>query len=77
MIEVEYGIPIPPRATGRPRNRTYPVWEMDVGGSFLVKAESAALAFARAYSVVSQAKRLGRKFTMRTAPEGVRVWRTA
>lgn len=67
-VVIENNVPMP-----KVRTRTEWPWEkLKVGQSFLagIKATSMAPSAAR------QAKKLGRKFVVRTEGKGCRVWRT-
>jgi hypothetical protein len=75
MITIDKGIPVPPL---RMRHSKYPWAEMVVGDSFFIEAAAADLK-ARAANLsrgaTSAGKQLGRRFTVRKADGGVRVWR--
>lgn len=80
MYKIETGIPIPAKM-GRPPapKALYPFADLQPGQSFFVKKTSTKLAkkCSRTLSVLSSqyAKRLQRRFTIRTLENGVRVWR--
>lgn len=67
-FEVEKGIPAPET---RGKEAKYPWKEMEVGDSFLITEPPKYIR-----NMASQAGRVnGLKFSVRTLPEGVRVWR--
>jgi hypothetical protein len=70
MIKVEKNVPLAPDARGK---AMYPWHEMEVGDSFFVPGKTAVQMSSSARNV---SLRLGKKFSCRTTPEGVRVWRT-
>jgi hypothetical protein len=76
-MEIENGIPIPQPHSAARGGRVYPfLYTLEVGQSVLVETEGLnriSLNACRAYAK----RRYGRKFTLRTLPEGTRIWRTA
>lgn len=76
-LSIEKGIPIPdPGHWGRMNTREFisiPWAEMEVGDSVFAPTHLASGIKAGA---ATMAKKLGVKFTTRTVPFGVRVWRT-
>lgn len=79
MYKIQANIPIPPRkASGR--RKKYPFQQMEVGTSFLVPKKDTNGDLERLKSRMVSAssmasKAFGFKFTLRTLPEGVRIWR--
>ena len=72
MIEIETGIPIPPRSRGR--QDKYPWRTMAVGNSFIAKdAKSSSMSTL----IAAAQKRNGHKYTRRAVEGGVRIWRVA
>ena len=76
MYEIEHGVAIP--------DKRYPFSELKVGDSFFIpfedpssKAENMLVSSAVSSSASHKGKILGRKFTMRTLYDGVRVWRVS
>jgi hypothetical protein len=67
---VEKGIPVPPQKWERPK---YPWKELDIGDSFLVPLSEHSF-YKGAHT---GAKHAGIKITVRTTPNGWRVWRVA
>lgn len=67
---IEKNVPVP---TARSARAKYPFKEMDVGDSVLIPDESKAKAAVNAAFMVGT--RDGKKFTSRSTPEGVRIWR--
>ncbi len=57
----------------KPRNILYPWHSLEIGQSFVVPLAKRNAVTAGAWDF---GKRHGRKFTIRTTPEGVQVWRT-
>lgn len=80
-IQIDSGIPIPPRATGEGRTPKYPFRQMEVGDSFLVPYMDGRprghTARRMAAATKSAVKRTGWKFTARQLSDGLRVWRVA
>ncbi len=79
MIEVEQNIPIPEYRKGR--SVLYPVHLLEPGDSFLVTGVTAEQLGTRRSSLYNIFYRLrqdhpDRRFTTRTVPAGIRVWRT-
>ena len=73
-IKIEKNIPMPTRATYKPRTEKYPeLRQLEVGDSFAVPIKVPAL-YNHARRV---AKDTGRKFIVRPEGEGSRVWRKA
>lgn len=71
-LKIEKGVPLPPKASARPRNAIY--YRMEVGDSVLVPNR----VHDRVASTVSYvAKTTGFKFATRKVEGGIRVWRTA
>ena len=70
--EVEPNVEIP--AVGQGRKSKYPWSEMVVGDSFVVEHTTSSAMSAIA---IRAGERLGMKFSCRTMPEGIRVWRVA
>lgn len=68
-VEIDKGIPIPPRTFGRPA--VYPFATMEVGDSFLYRGGMTTGCTAASVN----GKRLGRKFVTRKTPDGIRIWR--
>lgn len=68
--------PMPTRAEGVTTGRfpRHPWRTLEVGESFIFPNPNIRYASAAACMA---AKRSGRKFTCKTTPEGVRIWRTA
>jgi len=85
MFEIEKNIPLPVRAL----ESEFPFAQLDVGDSFHVplnatgatleeiKKANSSRASAIAGIGARTAKLLGRKFSTRRTPEGVRFWRVA
>lgn len=78
-IQIEKGVPVPTLNAVR---RRYPFAQMEVGDSFLVRADGQKARRARygtvkkcAY-VFTERHGAGRVFTVRQVDDGVRVWRT-
>jgi hypothetical protein len=71
MYKVEKNIPVPPKSRGTGSYK-YPFAYMEVGDSFFVKnGNSKRISVScRGYAI-----RKGGKFSCRTLPGGVRVWR--
>lgn len=79
-IQIESGIPIPPRAGGTGRPSKYPFDQLKPGDSFLVPhhdGNPVVTVRRMAAAVKGAAKRTGWKFTTRRLSEGLRVWRVA
>lgn len=74
-VLVEKGIPIPEEKRGGKRYRVskYPWEQMEIGDSFFIPGCDTQQ-FSSRISVAQL--RTGYTFTARTAPEGVRIWRT-
>jgi hypothetical protein len=71
MFKIEKHIPVPESRRGRPA--LYPFAEMTPGESFLVAdAEERVASIRRAAN--SHTRRTGKKFVVRLADGGVRVW---
>jgi len=71
QLQIESGIPIPPRRRKGGAQRVYPFGSMKVGDSFFVAGsasspEAAAGLYARKHKM---------KFTARYVDGGVRIWR--
>lgn len=75
-IEIEKGIPIPSRKTGRkPGSSKYPFDSMEVWDSFCASTSRASLASAaRRWAKHNNPKA---KFTTKVDVHGTRIWRTA
>ena len=69
---IDKGVPLPPRRKGGPPDK-YPFPGMEVGDSFF----AANYEDPRVMSNLAwkRGKKLGRKFSVRTEGDGVRVWR--
>lgn len=72
-VPIDKGVTLPKRSNGGVGKGKYPWREMEVGDSFLFPPTVSAGSAAARYNLV--AKRLGRKFTIRTTSEGIRCWR--
>jgi len=73
--KIEKHVPIPNLI---PSNKKYPFDKMGVGDSFVGMDEYNEKRYKRFFSAASKyGKRNNKKFTIRTTPEGVRVWRVA
>lgn len=70
---IDHSVPIPPASQGA-LTRRWPFPELAVGDSFLMPGKSQAAAASLCHW---NGQRLGRKFTTRKTPQGVRIWRTA
>ena len=68
-INIDKDVPIPSK--GRTK---YPLGEMNVGDSFLVNKGAEKTSSLR-MTVSIYGKKHNKKFTTRTTPDGVRVWR--
>lgn len=68
-MKIDRDIPLPASR----QEHKYPFTRLEVGESFLAEGRSvsAITALARYYT-----KKLGFKYTCRSLPEGIRVWRT-
>ncbi len=82
MFEIEKGVPIPAaRPAGKGgRDSKYPFRELETGDSFVVPingdaAEARRLRVNLMTRCNKYGKSMGRRFTTRLVPEGVRVWR--
>ena len=75
---IEPGIPLPSRgrAPGSGRKPLYPFMLLEIGDSFYVACDKCKYKSVTA-NAHNTAKRLGRKFTVRTVAGGVRIWRIA
>ncbi len=65
---IEKNIPIPPKKHGK--ERTSPVWNMEIGDSYFTDGRNK-----NEYARVANAN--GWKFTVRKEGDGYRVWRVA
>ena len=72
-IDKNIPMPKPPRGVGKKYN--YPWKDMQIGDSFLYPSH-VNYGTARG-NVEVEKQRLGRKFALRTTPEGLRCWRIA
>lgn len=54
---------------------SYPLSDMEVGDSFLIPDATMDQKVRARFAVTQDAKRKDRKYTTRTIPEGLRVWR--
>lgn len=54
----------------------YPFKTMEVGASFLVPKDTVVSQSFRVYAL-HRAKKLGKKFSVRAEPEGLRCWRVS
>lgn len=70
MIKIDKDIPLPSDKW----MKKYPFEDMEVGDSFLVRDQPRQHMSEHASRI---GKKLGRRFMVRTVPEGVRVWRKA
>lgn len=75
MIAIDKNIPMPNPKRGRNKKYNYPWQKMEVGDSFLYPPH-VNYGTARG-NVERMIEKLGRKFALRTTPEGLRCWRTA
>jgi len=78
---IERDVPIPPRSWHGPP-RKYPLYEMEVGDSFLVAVGEKDTPRDVLHNLKSSIRnavrcRPGWRFTTRTTSDGVRVWRVA
>lgn len=71
-VQIEKGVPIPPKATGRNKPRTHPLWLLEVGDSYLFTGKAQTDLASRAGRISRES---GRRFVTRKAEGGVRVWR--
>ena len=69
-VKIDKDIPMPQDKLGR--KPKYPWMDMDVGDSFLLPGKSIHHA---ASLMVRWQERGGRRYSARTVPEGVRIWR--
>ena len=74
-MKIESDVPIPPRgAQVGGRKPRYPFHEMAVGESILIKDKSTTVN--RLSTRLNQIlKATGKRFTQRSGPDGIRVWR--
>lgn len=76
-IEVENGIPLPPRCGGK--RKKYPVEDLEIGQSFLVPMQNpqdAEMQNSIRSHINKTASRASIKISTRVVPEGLRIWRT-
>lgn len=76
-FDIEKGVPLPePPQRGR-KGSKYPLADMQVGDSFLVPTMKPEERRQSLYQLVNtKGRAMGRKFVVRVADKGVRVWRT-
>ncbi len=67
-MKIDKGVPIPPKRTGRFKGLTETVRRLQLGDSVLLKG-------AHIGNITSMIARVDGKFTCRTQPGGVRIWR--
>jgi hypothetical protein len=79
MIEIESGIPIPPRDSKRKGKTIYPLVDMEIGQSFFVPCKPGKTAAQTRNNMVGSihqcTKKTGARFVTRVVEGGVRVWR--
>lgn len=78
---VESGVPLPESPHARGRQPIYPWRDLNVGESFFVpckEGEGPRILIRRITPTAYKAgRKLGKTFTSRSMPDGVRVWRVA
>ena len=75
VVPIDKDIPIPSISRGEGKAYSYPWRQMKIGDSFLSPTR---IGYASAHGNARETgQRLGKKFTIRTTPEGLRCWRIA
>ena len=69
MIEIDKGIPIPPKMGGSGKKPIFPWRDMEVGDSFFVAGKK------RFSGTATMGQRIGGKFVQRLVEGGCRIWR--
>lgn len=74
MIRIDKGVPVPPRKAGKGAELKYPWPHLSPGDSFFVQNANRNSIYAGARN---WSKKIGYKFTCRSEPGGIRVWRVS
>lgn len=73
VFKIDKNIPIPPKSYSG-RVAKYPTAQLEVGESFMIPNSELSSSKHKG-GIYNVSAKTGRKFTTRTYPEGVRIWR--
>jgi len=76
QLSIEKNIPIPVPQNRKRSPIQVCLQQLEIGESFLIPVPHGTMAKVSG-NIGTHAKRVGKKFTLRTLEEGVRVWRVA
>lgn len=70
--QIDKGVPVAEKASGKNRPRTNPLWSLEVGDSVVIPVKAQENVASRAGRITRES---GRRFVTRKVEGGVRVWR--